>query len=72
MSDEYDDTDYFQIVDVENELEKRRNEQPESPNLAGTPTKKLGCVSAFLWLIAIVWLIAGLFWAIAELISLFF
>jgi hypothetical protein len=48
MSDDYDDTDYFQIVDVENELEKRRNEsQPEIPNIVGTPTKKLGCLAVF-------------------------
>jgi hypothetical protein len=40
----------FQIVDVERELEKRRNARGD-PNIAGTSKKSLGCGGLILRLI---------------------
>lgn len=63
--DEYDEIN-LGVVQVEYESQRERlNERPETISPATGKTSKIGC----LWLIAIVWLIAGLFWAISEIVG---
>ncbi|HEY0459208.1 MAG TPA: hypothetical protein VGC97_08730 [Pyrinomonadaceae bacterium] len=65
--DEYDEIN-LGVVSTEYERERQKLNEPAAPNFAGRPTKKLGCLSVFLWLI--IGLIA--FRLVGEILNLFF